>query len=91
VCENACNGLRCHGVHLSAEACLLSGESLRIHQEIGDPRGVAICFKRLGDVAAALHRQEQAKGYYHESLALCEEFDHKQIRKPFSLPINCND
>jgi Tetratricopeptide repeat len=56
---------------LSAEACLLFGESLRIRQEIGDPRGVAICFKRLGDVAAALHKQEQAKGYYRESLALC--------------------
>jgi hypothetical protein len=56
---------------LSAEAYLLFGESLRIRQEIGDPRGVAIYFKRLCDVATALHKQEQAKGYYHESLTLC--------------------
>ena len=31
----------------------------------------------LGDVATALHKQEQAKGYDRESLALCQEFDHK--------------
>ena len=62
---------------MSAEAYLLFGESLRIRQENGDRRGVAICFKRLGDVAAALHKQEQAKGYSYESLALCQEFDYR--------------
>jgi DNA-binding NarL/FixJ family response regulator len=60
-----------------AEARRLFEESLRIREDTGDTRGVAICFNRLGDAAVALQEYDQAGNRYNQSLALFREIGNQ--------------
>ncbi len=60
------------------EAEKLLKESLAIHREIGDHRGVGLCLNNLGVVAEQQRRNEEAAKYHHESLEIYREIGDRK-------------
>jgi tetratricopeptide (TPR) repeat protein len=56
-----------------AEAVRLYGESMKLEEELGDKRGIAITLGQMGQLARAQGRLKEALGYFVKAFAIFEE------------------